>query len=55
MMKLLTEFLPMEESDLPAPYAEVEEDYNLADDRWIELHEAFQLAASEDDVIGIVE
>ena len=57
MMQLLKAYVPYEEKDLEyaEPYADVESDYNLADDRWKDLIEAFELAASEDDIIGLVE
>jgi hypothetical protein len=56
MMEMLKDWLPFEEEDLDGtPYAGVESDYNLADERWVELREAFTLAASEDEAIGVVE
>jgi len=56
MMNLLQVFVPQEEEDLVGtPYGEVDEFYNLADERWDDLREAFALAASEDDVVGLIE
>jgi len=56
MMQLLHDYIPFEEEHLiGTPYDGVNDDYNLADDRWNDLRDAFALAASEDDVIGLIE
>lgn len=57
MMQLLGSYVPYSDEDFEyaEPYIGVDSDYNLADERWKELIEAFRLAALEDDIIGLVE
>lgn len=56
MMQLLKDFVPYETEHLNGtPYEGVDNDYNLADERWVELIDAFELASKEDNVVGMVE
>jgi hypothetical protein len=56
MMELMRDFVPYEAPDLAGtPYGEVDDYYNLADERWIELFDGFKLAAAEDNVMAIIE
>jgi hypothetical protein len=56
MMELLKEFVPYDETALNGtPYENITDSYNIADERWEELIEAFKLAALEEDIIALIE
>lgn len=58
MKALLSAFVPYEDNKDTAlagtPYENVDEPYNLADERWEELIDAFKLAALEEDIVALI-
>lgn len=56
MMELVRDFIPMNKDDLKGtPYGEVDDPYNTGDERWLELADAFKLAAAENNVYALIE
>lgn len=56
MMELVRNFVPFSEDDLVGtPYGEVDDSYNVADERWTELFDAFKLASLEEGVYARIE
>jgi hypothetical protein len=56
MMELVRNFVPFSDDNLKGtPYEEVDDYYNLADERWIELFDAFKLAAAEENIYARIE
>lgn len=48
MLDLIQQFVPMDKKDLKGtPYQPYAEEYNVADERWTELYEAFTWAAKD--------
>jgi hypothetical protein len=58
MMALLETFVPYENNKETAlagtPYENVDEPYNLADERWEELIDAFKVAALDEDIVALI-
>lgn len=56
MMELVRNFIPLNADCLKGtPYGEVDDDYNLADERSIKLADAFKLASTEENVYARIE
>ena len=56
MMELVRDFVPFTKDDLiGTPYGEVDESYNVADDRWVELFDTFKKASLEENIYAIIE
>ena len=56
MMELVRDFVPFSNDDLKGtPYGEVDESYNVADERWVDLFDKFKKASLEENIYAIIE
>lgn len=56
MMELVRNFVPLSEDDLKGtPYGEVDDSYNIGDERLVELFDAFKLSAAEENIYARIE